>query len=133
MGLDASISCLVVDDMLIARKDVIKSLKSLGFEKIVQAKDGVEALSAFEEAIAKGDPFGIVISDLNMPNMNGLELIEKIRSSTKEKNTPFLMVTAETEQSIIVKAVQAGVNNYITKPFGPDDLEDKINKIFENK
>lgn len=131
MSLDTGINCLVVDDQLVAIKKVVKNLKALGLEKVSQAKDGVEAYAIFEEAISKGEPFGIVISDLNMPNMNGIELVQKIREHGSHGSTPFLMVTAETEQSKIAEAVQAGVNNYIIKPFEPEDLEDKIKKIFE--
>ena len=130
--MDNSINCLVVDDQMVAIKKVVKNLKALGFEKISQAKDGVEAYALFEEAIANSDAFGIVISDLNMPNMNGIELVKKIREHSTKGSTPFMMVTAETEQSIIAEAVQVGVNNYITKPFEPEDLEDKLEKIFAN-
>jgi two-component system, chemotaxis family, chemotaxis protein CheY len=124
-----SINCLVVDDMKIARKKIIQTLNSIGIEKVVEAKDGVEALELFEEAIKSGQPFQLILSDLNMPNMNGVELVKKVKSNPEGKTTPFLMLTAESEKTVIMEAIKAGVDNYISKPFTPDELKDKITKV----
>ncbi len=105
-------------------------LKTLGFTDITEADDGATAWPLIEEAAAKGEPFEFIVSDWNMPKMSGLDLLIKIRETENLKATPFLMITAEAEQSNVVKVVKAGVNNFIVKPFKPDTLREKIDKIF---
>lgn len=130
MALDPSMKTIVIDDMVTMRKIITKMLKSFGFTNIHEADDGATAWPMIEEALKGGEPFEFIVSDWNMPKMSGLELLEKIRTHETLKSLPFLMITAEAEQQNVVKVVKAGVSNFIVKPFTPDTLKDKINKIF---
>ncbi len=118
---------LIVDDMSTMRRIVKNLLKQLGYSNFTEADDGATALP-----ILQGETFDFVVSDWNMPQMTGLELLKSIRADDKLKNIPVLMVTAEAEKEKIVDAVKAGVNNYIVKPFTADTLKEKLDKIFKN-
>lgn len=124
---DKSIKILVVDDFATMRKVVRNLLKQVGYDDIVEAEDGVMALKAL-----KSQKIDVVVSDWNMPNMSGLELLKAVRADAELAKTPFLMVTAEALQDNVVAAVKAGVNNYIVKPFTAEVLNEKIKKIMEN-
>ena len=124
--MDLQIKILVVDDFATMRKVVRNLLKQVGYENIVEAEDGVMALKAL-----KSQKIGLIISDWNMPNMTGLELLIAVRADEDLKTTPFLMVTAEALQDNVITAVKAGVSNYIVKPFTAEVLNDKIKKILE--
>ncbi|MDH5581338.1 MAG: response regulator, partial [Bdellovibrionales bacterium] len=93
------------------------------------ANNGSEAWTLLEQASSGGDPFEFIISDWSMPEMSGLDLLNKVRDDDNYKTTPFLMITAEAEQSNVLVAVKAGVSNFIVKPFTTDVLKEKINKI----
>lgn len=121
---------LVIDDMSTMRKIIIKMLTQMGFTNISEADDGAVAWPMMLEAHQAGQPFEFIVSDWNMPQMTGLELIKNIRADENLKKTPFLMVTAEAEQGNVVIAVKAGVNNFIVKPFSAQVFKDKIAKIF---
>ncbi len=121
---------LVVDDMNTMRKIIKGMLQKMGCDNITEADDGNPAWSLIQEAHAAGRPFEFIISDWNMPGMTGIDLLKNVRSKDEFKKVPFLMVTAEAEQSNVVIAVKAGVSNYIIKPFNPDTLKGKIDKIF---
>ncbi len=125
MPADTSMSVLVVDDFATMRRIISNVLKQLGFENILEAEDGTKALQIMET-----EKVDFVITDWNMPQMSGLDLLKAIRASEDKKDIPVLMVTAEAMQENIMKAAQAGVNNYIIKPFDAKTLSDKINKIF---
>ncbi len=124
--MDKHIKILVVDDFATMRKVIRNLLKQVGYENIVEAEDGVIALK-----ILKSQKIDLVVSDWNMPNMTGLELLKAVRSDEELKSTPFLMVTAEALQDNVLAAVKAGVSNYIVKPFTAEVLNDKITKILE--
>ncbi len=124
---DKSIKILVVDDFATMRKVVRNLLKQGGYDDIVEAEDGVMALKAL-----KSQKIDVVVSDWNMPNMSGLELLKAVRADAELTKTPFLMVTAEALQDNVVAAVKAGVNNYIVKPFTAEVLNEKIKKIMES-
>jgi two-component system, chemotaxis family, chemotaxis protein CheY len=124
---DKSIKILIVDDFNTMRKVVRNLLKQVGYEDIVEAEDGVMALKAL-----KSQKIDVVVSDWNMPNMSGLELLKAVRNDPELAKTPFLMVTAEALQDNVVAAVKAGVNNYIVKPFTAEVLNEKIKKIMES-
>jgi two-component system chemotaxis response regulator CheY len=124
--MDMQIKILVVDDFATMRKVVRNLLKQGGYENIAEAEDGVTALK-----VLKSQKIDLVISDWNMPNMTGLELLKAVRADEDLKATPFLMVTAEALQDNVIAAVKAGVNNYIVKPFTAEVLNDKIKKILE--
>lgn len=123
---DPNMRVLVVDDFSTMRRIVKSIVKQLGFNNVDEAEDGKQALE-----MLKGGKYGFVVSDWNMPNMTGIDLLRAIRADPELKDIPVLMVTAETEKQIVVDAIQAGVNNYIVKPFTPQVFEEKMNKIFE--
>ncbi len=117
---------LVVDDFATMRKIIKNLLKELGYSNVEEAEDGAVALEKL-----KGGGFNFVITDWNMPNMPGIELLKAIRQTDGIKDMPILMVTAEAEKEKVVAAVQAKVNNYVVKPFTAAVLKDKIDAIFE--
>jgi two-component system, chemotaxis family, chemotaxis protein CheY len=124
--MDKQIKILIVDDFATMRKVIRNLLKQLGYENIAEAEDGVIALRTL-----RSQKIDLVVSDWNMPNMTGLELLKAVRTDEELKATPFLMVTAEALQDNVIAAVKAGVSNYIVKPFTAEVLNDKISKILE--
>jgi two-component system chemotaxis response regulator CheY len=116
---------LVVDDSSTMRRIIQNTLARLGYKDVVQAADGVEAWNAIQE----NPDIGVVITDWNMPNMNGLELVKKIRAEEKYKNIPIIMVTTEGGKKEVITALKAGVNNYIVKPFTPQVLKEKLEGV----
>jgi two-component system chemotaxis response regulator CheY len=133
MSLKASMKILVVDDMSTMRKIIKNILSQLGFKNICEAEDGKKALAEIEKSATNGEPVEFIISDWNMPEMTGLDLLAQIRGNPKYKGLPFLMVTAEAEQGNIMIAVKAGVDNFIVKPFSAQILKEKIEKIFAKR
>ena len=125
MGFDTSMKVLVVDDFATMRRIVKGVLKQLGFSDIIEAEDGQLALKELQK-----EKVGLIVSDWNMPNMTGLDLLKAVRADANLKDTPFLMVTAEGQKENVVQAVQAGVSNYIVKPFTPETFSAKLEKIF---
>ena len=114
---------LVIDDSATMRRIVVNSLQRIGITEVVEAGDGHEALSRFDASV------GFVITDWNMPNMSGIEFARALRAREDGRNVPILMVTTLSVKEDIVTAVQAGVNNYIVKPFTPAVLKEKIDQI----
>lgn len=125
MGFDTSIKVMVIDDFATMRRIVKGVLKQLGFTNIIEAEDGDIALKELRK-----EKVGLIVSDWNMPNMTGLDLLKAVRSDNMLKDIPFLMVTAEGQKENVVQAVQAGVSNYIVKPFTPETFSAKLEKIF---
>ena len=125
MALDTSIKVLVVDDFATMRRIVKGVLKQLGFSKIVEAQDGSDALD-----MLKKEEVGLIVSDWNMPNMTGLDLLKAVRGDESLKGIPFVMVTAEGMKENVVEAVKAGVSNYIVKPFTPETFSVRIQSVF---
>ncbi len=125
MPLDTSIKVLVVDDFATMRRIVRGVLKQLGFTKIVEAADGNDAF----DTLKKEADIKLIVSDWNMPNMNGLELLKAVRGDDNFKNIPFVMVTAEGMKENVIEAVKAGVSNYIVKPFTPEALGEKLQAV----
>ena len=124
---DTNMKFLVVDDFSTMRRIVRNLLKELGFQNVDEAEDGIVALSKL-----RGSQFDFVVSDWNMPNMTGIDLLKEIRADDNLKHLPVLMVTAEAKKENIISAAQAGANGYIVKPFTAATLEEKLNKIFQN-
>jgi two-component system chemotaxis response regulator CheY len=124
--LDKSMKILVVDDFSTMRRIIKNLLKDLGFANIQEADDGSTALPMLQQ----GD-FDFVVTDWNMPGMQGIDLLRAIRADDKLKHLPVLMVTAEAKKEQIVAAAQAGVNGYVVKPFTAATLKEKLDKIFE--
>ena len=116
---------LVVDDFSTMRRIVRNLLKELGHTEVEEAEDGNTALARL-----KGDKFDFVVSDWNMPNMTGIDLLKAIRADAALKHLPVLMITAEAKKENIVEAAQAGASGYIVKPFTAATLDEKLKKIF---
>lgn len=123
--MDLSMKVLIVDDFATMRRIMKNILKQLGFTNIIEADDGT---TAFEEL--KKTDIDLIISDWNMPKMTGLELLKAVRSTDNLKDLPFLMVTAEAQKQNVIDAVQAGVSNYVVKPFTAEAISEKLEKIF---
>ena len=123
---DKELKFLVVDDFSTMRRIVRNLLKELGFNNVEEAEDGVDALNKLQ---AGG--FGFVISDWNMPNMDGLQLLQTIRSTPSLAHLPVMMITAEAKKENIIAAAQAGASGYIVKPFTAATLAEKLQKIFD--
>ncbi|WP_232578445.1 chemotaxis response regulator CheY [Photobacterium carnosum] len=117
---------LIVDDFSTMRRIVKNLLRDLGFNNTVEADDGLTALPLLK----RGD-FDFVVTDWNMPGMQGIDLLRQIRSDEQLKHLPVLMITAEAKRDQIIEAAQAGVNGYIVKPFNAVTLKEKLAKIFE--
>ena len=124
--LNLSLKVLVVDDMMSMRNIVKRALLSIGYRDIHDASNGEEAL----EKIKSGG-FGLVLSDWNMPVMSGLELLRTIRADSAFQTLPVLMITAEVKMENIMEAIQAGVSDYLVKPFSEQALQEKLEKIFQ--
>lgn len=126
MSINTTLKYLVVDDFATMRRVVKGQLRELGIENMDEAEDGLAALVALRK-----DEFGFVITDWNMPNMQGIDLLRAIRSDPILHHLPVLMVPAENKKENIIEAAQAGVNGYIVKPFTADVLKEKLEAIFK--
>jgi len=116
---------LIVDDSSTMRRIIKNTLARLGYKDIIEGADGVEAW----DALQNNPDTEVVITDWNMPNMNGLELVKKIRAQEKYKDMPIIMVTTEGGKKEVITALKAGVNNYIVKPFTPQVLKEKLQAV----
>lgn len=123
---DLKTRILVVDDMMTMRKLVAKACKEIGFTDITEAADGALAWTAVTEA---NPSFGLIISDWNMPNCTGLDLLKRVRADSRFGKTPLILVTAEAEQHQILEAAKAGVSQYLMKPFTSESLREKIELV----
>ena len=125
MAVDMNMNVLIVDDYATMLRIIKNLLKQLGFNNIDEATDGTEA---FEKV--KNKKYGLVISDWNMEPMSGFEFLKKVRAADEDfKTVPFIMVTAESKTENVIAAKQAGVNNYIVKPFNAETLKTKISAV----
>jgi len=122
--MDRNINVLIVDDYRTMLRIIRNLLKQLDFNNVDEATDGQEALGKL-----RAGNFGLVISDWNMAPMTGLDLLKEVRADARLKNTPFIMITAESKTENVVAAKQAGVSNYIVKPFNAETLREKIEKV----
>ena len=126
MAADPKMRFLVVDDFSTMRRIVRNLLKELGYTNVDEAEDGAIALQKLQ-----GGGFEFVVTDWNMPNMDGLTLLQMIRSTPNLRHLPVLMITAEAKKENIIAAAQAGASGYIVKPFTAGTLSEKLNKIFD--
>jgi len=124
MPMDKNTPVLIVDDYKTMLRIIRNLLKQLEFENVEEATDGQEALSKL-----RSGSFGLVISDWNMQPMTGLDLLKEVRADARLKSLPFIMITAESKTENVIAAKQAGVSNYIVKPFNAETLRDKIEKV----
>ena len=122
---------LIVDDTKTIRSLLREMLRNIGFARITEAPDGARALQMMKENSGTPDEFGFIISDWNMPNMTGIELLEVRNSDDRFKDVPFLMVTIESEREYVLKAVSMGVSDFVVKPFSESTLKSKIQSIHE--
>jgi two-component system, chemotaxis family, chemotaxis protein CheY len=127
-AIDKKIPVLIVDDFSTMRRIVKNCLKQLGFDNITEADDGQTAWTKLQTGEVE---FKLIISDWNMPNMMGIDLLRAVRADDKYKTVPFLMVTAEGQKDNILEAAKAGVTNYVIKPFTADILQQKLEAIFK--
>ena len=125
MAVDPSMPILVVDDYQTMVRIIRNLLKQLGFENVDDASDGNAAIAKMRDK-----KYGLVISDWNMEPMTGYELLKQVRSDPQLGTVPFIMVTAESKTENVIAAKQAGVNNYIVKPFNAETLKNKIDAVF---
>ena len=128
MAVDLSMPILIVDDYNTMIRIIRNLLRQLGFVNIDDANDGAAALAKMEQR-----KYGLVISDWNMEPMTGYDLLQHVRAHAQLSATPFIMVTAESNQAIVVAAKKAGVSNYIVKPFNAQTLKSKIEACFPNE
>ena len=122
--MDKNMNILIVDDYKTMLRIIRNLLRQLDFQNVDEATDGAAALS-----MLRSGSYGLVISDWNMQPMTGLQLLQEVRADAKLKNMPFIMVTAESKTENVVAAKQAGVSNYIVKPFNAETLKEKIEKV----
>ena len=124
MALNTNIRIMVVDDFATMRKIIKNILNQLGFRDIIEADDGSTALE-----ILKKERVDLIISDWNMPKIPGIELLRAVKSNENLKDIKFIMVTAEAQKENVIEAIKSGVNQYIVKPFTPEILKEKLEKI----
>ena len=124
MAIDKSMNVLIVDDYKTMLRIIRNLLKQLEFDNVEEATDGAEALAKL-----RAGNFGLVISDWNMEPMTGLDLLKEVRADSRLKNLPFIMVTAESKTENVIAAKEAGVDNYIVKPFNAETLKAKIASV----
>lgn len=125
---DLATHVLVVDDALMVRKLVIKCLNEMGFQNIQEANDGKKALDL---VLYARNPIGLIICDWNMPEMDGVELLKKIRSTAKIAKTPFIMLTSNSQPPQVKEALQAGVSHYMVKPFDEETFRAKLAETYK--
>lgn len=123
---------LVVDDMTSIRDNIVSCLKTIGFTSIDQAENGKLALAKIREE-SEGKRFELILTDINMPEMNGIDLVKMVRADPSFDDVPILVISTENESSIVMEAIYAGASNYIIKPFRPDTLKSKILEIYKIK
>ena len=126
LNTDLNTKFLVVDDFPTMRRIMRNFLKDLGFANVHEAEDGIDALHKLQH-----EDFDFVMSDWNMPNMTGIELLRRIRSDARLSHLPVLMVTTEARREKVIEAAEAGASGYIIKPFTVGTLDAKLNKIFQ--
>jgi two-component system chemotaxis response regulator CheY len=124
VAVDKNMRILVVDDFQTMRRIIINLLRQLGFTNMTEADDGTTAWEKLQV-----EQIDLIVSDWNMPKMTGMDLLRKVRADEKHKATPFIMVTAEGKRENVIAAVQAGVSNYIVKPFNAMTLKEKLTKV----
>lgn len=124
---------IIIDDMMTMRKVIRKALTEMGFTLVSESSDGDLAWPLIKTAAMKDEPFGLIISDWNMPNLKGIDLLKQVRADAQLSKIPFILLTAESESHQIQEAVKAGVDSYIIKPFTPDILKEKLQQVHARK
>lgn len=127
-SIDKNLRILIVDDSSTIRQSVAGILNDLGFAKLDFAADGLESLKAIEDADSNDDPFGLVLCDINMPALNGIEFLKKVRET--HPKLPIIMVTIESDSKTVMEAVALGASHYLLKPVTEEKLAQKLEKVF---
>lgn len=125
----ASTKVLIIDDMKTMRRLVAKALTDLGFQHITEAEDGAKGW----EALSANADIGLVVSDWNMPNCTGLDLLKRVRSDSRFNKLPFVLVTAESEKAQVIEALKVGASAYVVKPFDAETLKTKLTEAYNRK
>ena len=125
-----NLKILIVDDMSNVVESMIRILKDIGFKDIYSAANGQQALNQILHETNSGEPYDLVISDINMPIMNGLKLLEKIKGNPYTQDTHVFMVTTRSETEVVLHAVEKGASNYLIKPFDKENIRQKVMDIF---
>jgi len=128
----SSLKVIVIDDMVTIRKMIRNSLNQLGVQKIDEAHNGEVAMHRILESLVERKPYQLIISDLNMPKMTGIELLKQVRGMPELKTIPFIVVSAENEKQKMMAAQQLGITAYLYKPFTKENLQEKVQGILEN-
>lgn len=128
---DEKVKILLVDDFATIRMVVKLELGRMGYRAVDEAEDGMTALSMVEFAVESGEPYSMIICDWDMPEMTGLEFLQRIRADVTLGNVPFLMVTGDSQLESAQRALNAGATDYLVKPISPDALAKKMQKILE--
>jgi two-component system chemotaxis response regulator CheY len=126
----ATTKILIVDDMSTMRKFIRNCLAGVGLTNCFEAHDGNSAWAQLEAAAALNMPFELLVTDWNMPNMKGIDLLKKVRANPKMTRMPVMFVTAETTMAQVKEAIEAGATHYIVKPFSPDVFQEKLGKVY---
>jgi two-component system chemotaxis response regulator CheY len=126
----SSTKILVTDDSRSMRMTIVNALKAIGFTDITEAENGAIGFEKLEAASGGTEPFGLIFSDQNMPECTGIEFLRKVRAQPKYAKLPFIMITSETDKSIITDLVQSGASNYLPKPFSGDQIKAKLEATF---
>lgn len=129
MPIPLDTSFLIVEDSASAMELLVQFVQKLGFTKVLKATDGQQASEILHQPEGKG--IGLILADWNMPVMSGIDLLKSVRALPSHKNTPFIMITADSEMDMIVEAIAAGVSSYIVKPVTVENLQMKIESVFE--
>jgi two-component system chemotaxis response regulator CheY len=124
---------LIVDDYEMIRTALKNSLMAIGVKNITEAANGAQAVQLIQQRIDLDKKFDIIFSDWNMPEMNGLELLQFCKANAAMKTTPFIMVTAESDQAAILAAVKSGVDDYVVKPFAPTSIQAKLARLLPSR
>ncbi len=127
----ANTKVIVVDDMKSTRKFIRAAFSTIGIKDISEADDGATAWPMIEEAAKAAAPFQLIVADWNMPKMQGIELLRRVRAHETMKAVPFILVTAEADQRNLLEAIQSGVSNYIIKPFTQELFEEKLEAVHQ--
>jgi CheY-like chemotaxis protein len=131
MGYRENGVALIADDNEIVRELVHSVLNRLGFSEVIEVENGEDAWTEVQKAKYKGMEFRLIVSDIDMPRMNGIEFLHKVRE--QGQNTPFLLLTAHSEKELVQEAILIGVTQYLTKPFGMDTMEKKVRETLAPK
>lgn len=131
MDIDPNLKILVVDDAVSIRKMVKASLSELGFADFTEAEDGAIAWKLLQQSKTDSNPFQLIVCDWNMPQMEGIQLLELVRGDAQYKSIPFILATAEGAKWQVLQAIKLGCSSYIMKPFSPSLIKEKVTKVLE--